>query len=201
MQDPEGENNQAILPDPEFPTEPFACPNCGQMLAATCRVCVACRHAIDPSEIKKAPEPAPLPPPELIRARIQEAVQAQAAVAPVRFPWLLFLITFFGLLLADLALTKAGVDLLESNLVLGGVQILTSMWVFYDAHTKKIPQALRWALGSLLLWAVVFPWYVVRRKRPEAPCPFVEGPVGPLARLVLFVLLVVFLLLAFRGPK
>ena len=201
MQDPEGANSQATPSDSEFPTEPFACPNCGQMLAASCRVCVACHHAIDPSDIKKVPEPTPLPAPELIRARIEEAARAQAAVAPVRFPWLLFLITLSGLWLAGIGLIKAGLDPLESQLILGGVQILTSLWVFYDAHTKKIPMAVRWWLGSLLLWPVLFPWYMVRRKRPGAPCPFVEGPVGPLARLVLFVLVIVLFLLVLKGPK
>ena len=38
----------------ELPIDPFPCPACGQMLAPSCRVCVACKHAIDPAEIIRA---------------------------------------------------------------------------------------------------------------------------------------------------
>ena len=40
----------------EFPSEPFQCPACGQLLAPACRVCVACKHTIDPAEIARPQE-------------------------------------------------------------------------------------------------------------------------------------------------
>src|SRR5208337_5110078 len=42
--------------DEEFPTEPFPCPACGQLLAPACRVCVACKHPINPAEIARPQE-------------------------------------------------------------------------------------------------------------------------------------------------
>ena len=74
--------------------------------------------------------------------------------------------------------------------------LLTSAWVYYDAHNKRVPKPLRWGLGSLLLWIVVFPWYVVRRRNPAAPCRFVEAEASSLTRLLLAPL-VIFLLLGF----
>ncbi len=78
-------------------------------------------------------------------------------------------------------------------MLLGSVVILTSAWVFYDAHNKPVPKPLRWGLGSLLLWIVVFPWYLARRRDPVAPCRF-EAEVSPLTRLLLVVLIIFFLL-------
>ena len=40
----------------EFPSEPFQCPACGQLLAPACRVCVACKRTIDPAEIARPRE-------------------------------------------------------------------------------------------------------------------------------------------------
>jgi hypothetical protein len=89
---------------------------------------------------------------------------------------------------------------LKSQLILAGIQVLSSVWVFYDAQDKHLPRPLRWGLGSLLLWPFIFPWYLGRRSKPSAPCPFVEAPAGPVARALLFVLLIVFIILIFRGP-
>ena len=69
-----------------------------------------------------------------------------------------------------------------------GVVILTSAWVFYDAHHKLLPKPLRWGLLSLLVWIVVFPWYLARRRDPVAPCPFVEA--SSLSRLLLALLVI-----------
>ena len=61
--------------DEQFPAEPFPCPACGQLLAPSCRVCVACKHAIDPAEIRK-PRVLPV---------VGEPARRQPE--PVRFPW------------------------------------------------------------------------------------------------------------------
>src|SRR5208282_1078058 len=78
--------------DEQFPTEPFTCPACGQLLSPSCRVCVACHHAIDPAEIRKpgALSAVEIPPPQQLE--------------PVRFSWRTFLIV--------LAISVAGESLL-----------------------------------------------------------------------------------------
>ena len=78
--------------------------------------------------------------------------------------------------------------------MLGGVVILTSVWVYYDATAKLVPKPLRWGLGSLLLWIVMFPWYLARRRDPVAPCRFVEAEASSMTRLLLVMLLLLALL-------
>jgi hypothetical protein len=175
--------------------EPFACPACGQMLAPTCRVCVACKQPVDPALIRtrpaapiSAPEPPKesLPPPE-----------------PARFSWPIFLSVLAAWLLAAL-ITQQLLGPEISQWVLGSVVILSSAWVFYDAQRKGVAKPLRWGIGVVLLWVVVFPWYLARRRTPKAPCPFIEGEAGPLARTLLFFLMIFFLLgiaiMLFKGP-
>jgi len=172
--------------------EPFACPHCGQMLAASCRVCVACKQPVAPPQIatqvgSQAFTPAGvLPTPE-----------------PVRFPWLLFLV------LLCLRLAVAGVAVrhwgfLRTEMIFAGMELLSAVWVFQDAQRRRVPKPLRWGLGSLFLWLLFFPWYLARRRAPEAPCPHVEAEIGPLARALLFALVVFFLLsivlVIFKGP-
>jgi len=177
-------------PDPD--REPFPCPYCGQMLAPSCRVCVACKQAIQPSDIA-APQPVP---------HLAEAPEAAAAAPPpeqVSFPWRIFL-----LVLGVWMVGASGVQLLmtplTSQLVLAGVQVLTSVWVIFDAHEKGVPKGLRWGLGTLLLWPIIFPWYLGRRSKPAARCPFVERPSGPLTRALLVVLLLVLFIYVLKGP-
>jgi AcrR family transcriptional regulator len=175
----------------EVNQEPFACPHCGQMLAASCRVCVACQQAVAPSEIAAPPS---LPTPS-------EALEAGAATPPerVRFPWRIFLLVL-AVWMASASAVQFLMTPLKSQLVLAGVQVLTAVWVFYDAQSRGLPKALRWGLGTLLLWPIIFPWYLGRRSKPAARCPFVEGPAGPLTRALLVILLLVLFILALKGP-
>jgi len=163
-----------------FPSEPFPCPACGQMLGPSCRVCVACQQPINPVEIKR-----PEPPAGVTFEPRRPAVEPSSS----RFSWpIFFVVLLFWFLLAG-----AAERLLRpawSQLLLGGVVILTSVWVYYDAHDKLVPKPLRWGLGSLLLWIVVFPWYLARRRDPVAPCRFVEAEVSSLTRLLLATLLI-----------
>src|SRR2546423_9455397 len=73
-------------PEAAFPDEAFPCPACGQMLAPSCRVCVACKQPIDPAQIKSASA----------RALELRPFDAQPTAGPgagnVRFPWALFLV-------------------------------------------------------------------------------------------------------------
>jgi hypothetical protein len=181
---PGAETPDASHPALEFPTEPFPCPACAQMLAASCRVCVACRHVIDPAEI----------------ARRQDAALATAAPAPVkeakpaaiRFPWLLFFAVLgVSFLLAQIFIELWGVQ--KGQLAMGGVQTLAGTWVFFDALWQGIPRPLRWGVGSMLLPVVIFPWYLARRRAPQSPCPFVEAEMRPLTRFLLLALIVFFL--------
>jgi len=181
---PGAETLDVSRPASELPTEPFPCPACGQMLAASCRVCVACRHTIDPAEIARPPAAAVLAAP----ARVEEAKPG-----PVRFPWLLFFVVLgISFFLAQIFLELWGAQ--KAQLAMVGVQTLAGIWVFFDALWQRIPRPLRWGVGSMLLPVIVFPWYLARRRLPQSPCPFVEADVRPLTRFVLFALIVFFLL-------
>jgi hypothetical protein len=171
--------------DGEFPAEPFPCPACGQLLAPSCRVCVACKHAIDAAEIRK---PSVLP-------VVGEPTRREPE--PVRFSWRIFLIVF-AIWVVGASLVQRYMEPLKGQLVLGSVQILCSFWVFYDALEKRLPRPLRWGFGTLLLWPIIFPWYLARRKAPRQPCPFVEARVAPMTLAVLLILLAVFFYLIFK---
>jgi len=184
---------ETSVSDPRFPDEPFACPACGQMLAPSCRVCVACLQPIDPSQIRS---------PVAESARPAPAV-ALPALQPVRFPWLLFLV-LFGVRLTAAMIAQRHFGLLRTELMLGVLEFVSAIWVFQDAQRRRVPKPLRWGLGSLLLWVLFFPWYLARRRAPEAPCPSIEAEIGPVTR-VLFIILVIFFLLGmvsllFKGP-
>ena len=167
-----------------FPSEPFPCPACGQMLGPSCRVCVVCKRPINPAEIKK---PQPLAG-ETFEPRTP-AVQPSSS----RFSWpIFFIVLLFWFLLAGVAERFLGP--VRSQFLLGSVVLITSAWVYYDARDKLVPKPLRWGLGSLLLWVVVFPWYLARRRDPVAPCRFVEAEVSSLWRLLLATLLILALL-------
>ena len=163
--------------------EPFACPHCGQMLAASCRICVACKQPVDSSQTRTGHAES--------KAPASEA--ALPALEPARFPWLLFLV------LLCLRLAVAGVAVrhwgfLKTEIIFAGMELLSAVWVFQDAQRRRVPKPLRWGLGSLFLWVLFFPWYLARRRVPEAPCPPVEAEIGPVTRALLFALIVFFLL-------
>jgi hypothetical protein len=176
------------------PGEPFPCPVCGQMLAASCRVCVACKTPVDVTQIRKAqPEPSFTP----------LETSAPPAMGPVRFSWRIFFLWLLIYLSAAILTTRL-LGEQGGKYAMGGFVLVSSMWVFFDAQRRGVPKPLRWVLGALLLWIVVFPWYLARRRTPLAPCPFIEAQAGPVARL-LFVILVAFfligaLLIIFQGP-
>jgi hypothetical protein len=166
----------------EIPTEPFACPACGQMLAPSCRVCVACKHVIDPAKIVRAQVAAPAPAPvESVRPKLP----------PVRFSWPFFFLVFGVSCFLVIILQGLWTDQQKVLLVMGGLQTLAGVWVFFDALRQGVPKPLRWSIGSMLLPLVIFPWYLSRRRTPQAPVPFLEG--GPVIRLVILALLLFFL--------
>lgn len=182
------------VPAAAFPDEPFACPHCGQMLAPSCRVCPSCRNGIDPSEIVRLDVVIP----------IATQVVPLAVEEHVRFSWNIFFATL-AIWLAGGLITERLVGPENGQLVLGGLVVLSSIWVLYDARQKNVPKPFRWSLGSFLLWIIVFPWYLARRRTPKASCPFIEGEGGRVARTLLFILLFFFLLsalmLILKGPS
>lgn len=188
-----GDKPEDSLLSPELPEEPFPCPTCGQMLGPSVRVCVACDQPIDPRQIRRPQAPAATP-------KLQAPL---LAAGRAKFSWQIFFIVLVIWLLAvkDAQMLWGTV---KTQLAMGIVQIISSAWVFFDAQEKSVAKPLRWALGSLFLWIVIFPWYLARRKTPQASCPFVETEPGPLARALFFFLMVFFLLgaivLILKGP-
>lgn len=184
--EPASPTNSAVstVASSAFPDEVFPCPACGQLLAPSCRVCVACKQPIDPTRINLAP----------VLVSSPEAEPARPIIATVRFPWPLFLaLLLMRILLAGLAERQWG--LVKAELVFGAIEMGCSVWVFYDANRIGAPRPFRWALGTLFLWPIVFPWYLVRRKMPRALCPFVEGIGLPIVFLALIAVGVLFALL------
>jgi hypothetical protein len=186
--------DESFPAEPALPTEPFPCPHCGQMLGPECRVCVACKTPIDPAEIKTSAADVELPAVELPRMPLER----------VRFPWGLFLILLLARFVVAATMNEF-LGLTRTFLILGALEISCGVWVFYDAVRRRVPKPWRWGLGSALLWVVFFPWYLARRKTPRAVCPFVEAEAGPVARVLLFALMVFFLLSIlmgiFKGPQ
>jgi hypothetical protein len=188
--------DEAALPKPEelaaestasaaeFPSEPFPCPACGQLLAPACRVCVACKSVIDPAQIARTPES--------VSPAAVTAASAEPRPEPVRYPWRFFFmvlgISFFLALILEAFWGEQ-----TAQLAMGAVQALAGVWVFYDALRQRIRRPLRWAVGTMLLPIVIFPWYLGRRRTPEAPVPFVEAEVGPVTRVLLIAVLLFFL--------
>lgn len=164
------------------PTEPFACPNCGQLLAPTCRVCAACREPVDFSKIGK-PEPAIATPVPLT------AIPAPSTpVGSGQFSWPIFFVCVAVYLLIGYGAEHLlkGPDL---RWFVGGLLVGCAAWVYYDARRRSVPHPLRWVFGSLLIWILVFPWYVSRRRKPEVSCPIMEAPGRAFIRTVIWVLL------------
>jgi hypothetical protein len=165
--------------DEQLLAEPFPCPACGQLLAPSCRVCVACQHAIDPAEIRKQ---TPV---------VVVGAAPSRALAPVPFPWRLFFLFFWALMVGGIVLELL-IGPPKTQLAVGAFQLLSAIWVSFDASAKRVPKPLRWGLATLFpTWLIILPWYLARRRQPEAPCPFVEARVAPAKLAILLILLAV----------
>lgn len=166
------------------PQEPFACPQCSQMLAPTCRVCVACGQPINFAEVGKSEHALP----------VQTGPEREAAPGRrAQFSWSIF----FGLLAAtivfmSIAFRVIGIE--TSEWVFTGFTFICAGWVFYDARNKGIPRPWRWSIMTLFFWVVFFSWYVSRRRTPQWPCSVIEAQASIFFRaLFWFVLVLVFL--------
>ena len=114
----------------------------------------------------------------------------------MRFSWRIFLIVF-AIWVVGASLVQRYMDSLKGQLVLGGVQILSSFWVLFDALEKRLPKPKggEWHPAAV---ADHFSLVPGQKKRPKQPCPFVEAQVSPITRAVLFILLAVFVYLVFK---
>jgi len=180
----------------EFPTEPFPCPACGQMLAPSCRVCVACRETINPAEIALSPG---------VGWRAAPAPALECRPKSVRYPWPIFF-AVLGISCVVAMILTGFMEQQKAQLAMWGLQMLAGIWVYIDALRRGIPRPLRWAAGTILLPVfIIFPWYLARRTKPQSSVPFVEAEVGRLTRFLAFALVVFFLLSAIiyvvEGPK
>jgi len=177
---------------PSFPAEAFPCPHCGQMLGPGVRVCAACRETIDPAQIR-------LP---LLQPRAQDAA-AVAQKAPEKprntpFPWTILLAFIVGIVaLSSVAEVRLGVT--TTIRLFSLIPPATALWVIFDALRKRVPRPLQWGLGTMLLWPVVFPWYLARRRQLDTVCPFVESGARALLRIVFLWLLINALAALFLG--
>lgn len=167
-----------------FPTEPFACPNCGQMLAPNCKVCVACREPIDFSKVKA---PVIIPPP------VPKEEEPPQIPGRAQFSWPIFFLVFCAYL-AMAFLARAFLNTFHFKIFLSSVLVGSSAWVVYDAYSRHVPHPFRWGVSSLLLWIIAFPWYLSRRRAPEAPCPLMEGKSSLFIRALIWVVLIFFVL-------
>ena len=177
------ESEYPLSPEKQESEEPFECPNCGQLLDFRCRVCVACREVVDSARI---PRPSP---PEISPAPTEE----DAPRPVVRFPWEYSVLLLLG---GAAAITVLGFLLgrTPAQFVFQAFQVLCAVWVFHDARAYGISRPLRWSLGTLFLWIILFPWYLVRRRRLSYACPLVEeSPYFPW--VLVFIYLVVALIL------
>jgi hypothetical protein len=175
---PEGEIVNSPASVAEFPSEPFQCPACGQLLAPACRVCVACKHTINPAEIGR---------PQEVVSSAAPSQGTEPRTERVRFSWPIFFAVFGVSCLLAFIFQGLWKEQQQVFLAMGGVQTLAGLWVFFDALRQGIPRPLRWSLGTMFLPLVIFPWYLARRRTPQSPVLFLESV--PTARLLLLALL------------
>jgi hypothetical protein len=182
----------SLQPAATFPDEPFACPHCGQMLAASVRVCPSCRKAIDTNDIVT---------PEVVIPVVEQA-PPPSPKEYARFSWGVFFFVL-AVLWAASAVSLRFLGIEKTVLLFAALQVACPVWVLYDAHQKGVPKPGRWAVGSFLpvVWIFVFSWYLSRRKTPKAASPFMEGERGRIFLLIMLVALLLGLVLTLiKGP-
>lgn len=164
--------------------EPFECPNCGQMLGPGSTVCAACRQTVDFAKVRAAVI-APVSTPATASSQPEEP-QAQLPIGKNQFSLPIFVASVL-IYLTVVGAAASVLTITHFRYFLAGVLIGCTAWVIFDAHARRVPHPLRWGLGTLFIWVVVFPWYLSRRRTPEAPCPIMDAQGRFFARTVLFV--------------
>jgi hypothetical protein len=65
------------------------------------------------------------------------------------------------------------------------VVVASAIWVGFDAQARDFSNnsfasgAWQWAIGTLLLWLIVFPVYLVARERAPLKVPDTQAPSAP----------------------
>lgn len=163
--------------------EPFECPNCGQMLGPGSTVCPACRQAVDFTKVKAT---ASKPVSALPVDAQAEKPQAPFAAGKNQFSLPIFVASVL-VYLTVVGMAANFLTITHFRYFLAGLLVGCTAWVIYDARARSVPHPLRWGLGTLFIWVVVFPWYLSRRRTPEVPCPVMDAQTRFFARTVLFV--------------
>jgi hypothetical protein len=164
--------------------EPFACPHCGQLLAPTCRVCVACRQPVQPGTLSRADA----------AVGVQDQPESGSpAGRRAQFSWPIFFAMLAAVVLfMSVAIRLIGIE--TSERIFLGFTFLSAGWVFYDARLKGISRPWRWSIMTVFFWIVFFSWYVSRRRTPQLPCAVIEDQTSIFFRaLFWFVLILLFL--------
>jgi hypothetical protein len=108
-------------------------------------------------------------------------------VPRARFSWGIFLAALLGWLALAMSMIRI-LGFEKAQYAMAAVLVLSAAWVFLDARQKGFPRPLQWGAGALLFWIVFFPWYLARRRHPEASCPIVEAGTGPFLRALFLIL-------------
>lgn len=71
------------------------------------------------------------------------------------------------------------------------ISFLLAVYVFNDAIKKEISNQLAWAVGTAILWFIVFPLYLIKRKDLEGTVTDIDGSHKPYNTRMGYILIVV----------
>ncbi|AJJ57306.1 MULTISPECIES: hypothetical protein [Yersinia pseudotuberculosis complex] len=80
------------------------------------------------------------------------------------------------------------------ELILGVIFFISGVYVLDDATKRGVSNQLAWAVGTVILWLIVFPLYLVRRNALTQTVSNIDGAEKPNSKRLGFVLI---LLLSF----
>ncbi|WP_057617632.1 hypothetical protein [Yersinia frederiksenii] len=60
-------------------------------------------------------------------------------------------------------LLKKGSDRME--LIPSVILLVSALWVMKDAHNNQLNHPVRWGIGTAILWIIVLPIYLIKRKK------------------------------------
>ncbi|EOI6869287.1 hypothetical protein ACMVR4_000652 [Yersinia enterocolitica] len=51
------------------------------------------------------------------------------------------------------------------ELIFSLILLISALWVMKDAHNNRLNHPIRWGIGTVLLWIIVLPIYLIKRKK------------------------------------